>query len=71
MTSDLRLEENASQADLFLRMPVSDVGMFDWSRLDETIETGYRHACEVLEDAAAEWPGNEPAPRFTAPKGAS
>ena len=68
MTSDLRLEENAGQADLFLRMPVADVGMFDWASLDTTIETGYRHACQVLADAAQEWPGNEPAPPFHAPR---
>lgn len=67
MTSDLRLQENVNHADLFLRMPVSGVGMFDWGSLDATIETGYRHACEVLENAAAEWPGNEPAPSFHAP----
>lgn len=67
MTSDLRLEENADLADLFLRMPVGDVGMFDFSELDDIIERGYRHACDALTEAADEWPGDDPPPAFHAP----
>jgi len=29
-------------------MPIADIGMFDWHRLDELIERGYRQAIEVL-----------------------
>ncbi|MGB0211091.1 patatin-like phospholipase family protein [Algiphilus sp.] len=64
LTSDLRLKENVEHADLFVRMPVADVGMFQWDALDATIETGYRHAREVLEAAAADWPGDLPPPGF-------
>ena len=64
MTSDLRLEENARHADLFLRMPVHTVNMFSWDALDDTIATGYAHACEVLESAAREWPGEAEPPVF-------
>jgi len=64
LTSDLRLEENVEHADLFVRMPVADVGMFQWDALDATIETGYRHAREVLEAAAADWPGDLPPSGF-------
>lgn len=67
MTSDLRLVENQRLADLFLRMPVSDVGMFAWDKLDDTIEAGYRHACEALSNAADDWPGEE-VPDFEVPE---
>ncbi|WP_420427842.1 patatin-like phospholipase family protein [Algiphilus sp.] len=67
MTSDLRLEENARHADLFLRMPVDTVNMFSWDALDETIEAGYAHACKVLEAAANDWPGEEGPPSFQPP----
>jgi len=67
MTSDLRLEENARHADLFVRMPVSGVSMFGWDALDNTIEAGYAHACEVLEAAARDWPGEDGPPAFHAP----
>lgn len=68
MTSDVRLEENARLADLFLRMPVGDVGMFDWEAIDHTIDTGYRHACEALREAADDWPGDGEPPDFRAPE---
>lgn len=67
MTSDLRLEENARHADLFLRMPVASVSMFGWDALDDIIETGYAHACEALEDALRDWPGEDGPPDFHAP----
>lgn len=41
-------EESIARADIYLRMPVTDIGMFDWNRLDELIERGYEYALEVL-----------------------
>jgi len=38
------------RADLHLRMPVADYGMFDWKRLDDIVERGYEHALDVLRD---------------------
>ncbi len=35
-------------ADVYLRMPIEDIGMFDWDRLDELIERGYNYALEKL-----------------------
>jgi NTE family protein len=30
-------------------MPVGGVALFDWKKLDEVVERGYRHALEQLE----------------------
>lgn len=43
----------AERADHFIRMPVQAFGMFDWPRLDEPIDIGYRHAMEQLEPVRA------------------
>jgi NTE family protein len=45
-TTGVRLA--AERADHYVRMPVQGFGMFDWRRLDELIERGYRHAMEQL-----------------------
>jgi NTE family protein len=37
-----------SNADVYLRMPIEDIGMFDWERLDELIERGYQYGLEQL-----------------------
>lgn len=37
------------RADIYLRMPIDDIGMFDWLRLDALVERGYEHALSVLE----------------------
>lgn len=49
ITSESGVVARASRADLYLRMPVAGVGMFEWKRIDELIERGYRHAMERLE----------------------
>ncbi|MDE2148612.1 MAG: patatin-like phospholipase family protein [Gammaproteobacteria bacterium] len=36
-------------ADCSLRMPVDEVGLFEWQRLDELAERGYRHALAELQ----------------------
>jgi predicted acylesterase/phospholipase RssA/CRP-like cAMP-binding protein len=38
----------AGQADLYLRMPVGSIRTFEWKRIDEIIEKGYRHALAEL-----------------------
>jgi len=40
--------ERASRADVYLRMPVSDVGMFDWKHFDDVNRRGYEFALDQL-----------------------
>ena len=42
------LQARADRADLYLRMPVSSIGMFSWPMLDEIVERGYQFAREKL-----------------------
>lgn len=53
LTSESGVRARAARADLYLRMPVAGVGLFDWKRLDEIVERGYRHAMETLEQSTA------------------
>jgi len=48
LTSESGTAQRAARADVYLRMPVNGIGMFDWKRLDEVVERGYRHAIEQL-----------------------
>ncbi len=48
LTSESGVKRRAAMADLYLRMPVGQIGMFDWKRIDEIIERGYRFALEHL-----------------------
>lgn len=49
LTSDTRhLRAAAERADVYLGMPIQDIRMFDWQRLDELVERGYQHALEIL-----------------------
>lgn len=49
LASDTTIQlASIERADVYLRMPIADIGMFDWHRLDELIERGYRQAIEVL-----------------------
>lgn len=41
-------KERAERADVYLRMPVGDVGMFDWKQFDEVSQRGYEYALEQL-----------------------
>lgn len=49
LTSESGTARRAERADAYLRMPVGGVGMFDWKKLDEVVERGYRYAIEQLE----------------------
>jgi NTE family protein len=42
------MELAAERADVYVRMPVQDFGMFDWRRIDELIDRGHAHAIERL-----------------------
>ncbi|HVT34952.1 MAG TPA: patatin-like phospholipase family protein [Nevskiaceae bacterium] len=48
LTSESGVAARAARADLYVRMPVSGVGLFDWNTLDEVSERGYRYALEKL-----------------------
>lgn len=48
MTSESGVIARAARADLYLRMPVNGIALFDWKKIDEVIERGYRHALEKL-----------------------
>ncbi|MGH8540202.1 MAG: patatin-like phospholipase family protein, partial [Stenotrophobium sp.] len=49
LTSDTLIQRSAiERADIFIQMPVQDIGMFAWNRLDELIERGYEHALREL-----------------------
>ncbi len=41
-------QASIERADICLNLPVQDIGMFEWNRLDDLIERGYRHAMEQL-----------------------
>lgn len=49
LTSDLHATANASRATLYLRMPVNDIGMFEWARLDEAVARGREYAGALLD----------------------
>lgn len=44
------------RADLLLQMPVADVAMFDWEKLDDIVYRAYHHADEQLDLLLAEHP---------------
>lgn len=48
LTSESGVAARAARADLYIRMPVTGVGLFDWKKMDEVMERGYRHALEKL-----------------------
>lgn len=48
LTSATAMALAAERADVYLRMPTQDLGMFDWRRLDDLVERGYEHAMEQL-----------------------
>lgn len=49
LTSESGTRLRASNANLYLRMPVLGIGMFAWKRMDEIVERGYAYAKEVLD----------------------
>lgn len=49
LTSDtITLQASIDRADTYLRMPIDDIGMFEWLRMDELVQRGYEHGLEVL-----------------------
>lgn len=49
MTGEEVTASRVRNADLYLRMPVRDIGMFDWQEFDRIIYRGYVHASEQLD----------------------
>ncbi len=49
LTSESGIAARAALADLYLRMPVAKVALFDWKRFDEVVEYGYQYAMEQLQ----------------------
>ena len=49
MTGEKAVNRQIEYADIYLDMPVDDIGMFDWERKDEIIYRGYHHATETLD----------------------
>ena len=48
LTSESGVAARAARADLYLRMPVTGIGLFDWKRIDELADRGYQYAMERL-----------------------
>lgn len=48
LTSESGTAQRASRADVYLRMPVEGVALFDWKKLGDVVERGYRYALEEL-----------------------
>lgn len=51
LTSESGVRRRAASADVYLRMPVLGIGMFEWKRMDEIIDRGYQVAREKLATA--------------------
>ncbi len=51
LTSESGVQRRAARADLYLRMPVGGIGMFEWKRIEEVIERGYQYSKGKLADA--------------------
>lgn len=47
--SNSRQRELCKLIDLLFKPPLQRIGMLQWSRFDELVQLGYRHACEVLD----------------------
>jgi len=49
LASDQTIQSSSiSNADVYLRMPIEQIGMFDWHRLDELVERGYEYGLKLL-----------------------
>ncbi|HEY1076563.1 MAG TPA: patatin-like phospholipase family protein [Fontimonas sp.] len=49
LTSESGTAARAARADAYLRMPVDGVALFDWKKIDDIVERGYRHALQQLQ----------------------
>lgn len=54
MTGEEVVARHRGLADVLLRIPVDDVGMFAWDQFDEVVFRGYHYASEVLDQALAD-----------------
>ena len=43
------IKNRRRNADLYLRMPVDGIGMFDWEKIDTIVDSAYRFACRELD----------------------
>lgn len=48
ITSETQVAARAQRADVYLRMPVGGIALFDWKKLDTVCQRGYEHALEQL-----------------------
>ncbi len=48
LSSATTVDVAAERADVYVRMPSQQFGLFDWKRLDQLVELGYEHAMERL-----------------------
>jgi NTE family protein len=48
LSSVTSVDRAAESADIYVRMPSQDFGLFDWKRLDRLVDLGYEHAIEQL-----------------------
>ncbi len=48
LTSESGNARRAELADVYFRMPVSHVGMFQWDAIDQVVRAGYEHAMQTL-----------------------
>ena len=48
VTSETARKVRAESADVYLRMPVTGIALFDWKHFDAVIERSYTHALEQL-----------------------
>jgi NTE family protein len=51
LTSESGVRRRAAAADVYIRMPVLGIGMFEWKRMDEIVDRGYQAAKEKLAGA--------------------
>ncbi len=54
MTGEEVVNRHRAYADVLLRIPVDDVGMFAWDQFDEVVFRGYHYASEILDQALAD-----------------
>ena len=50
MTSESGNKARAALADVHLRMPVAEIGLFDWGAIDRVVRIGYEHAIAELSE---------------------
>jgi len=48
LTSESGIAQRAARANLYIRMPVGGIALFDWKRLDDVAERSYQYALEKL-----------------------